>query len=145
MYIYIHNICMYIHTHIYIWWASLVLQLVKNPTAMQVTLVDSWVGKIHWRRDRLPTAVFLGFSGGSAGKESACKVGDLCSIPGLGRSPGEGNDHPLQYSGLEIPCVSDQIRSDAQSCPTLCNPMNRSTPGLLVHHHLPEFVQTHVY
>ena len=33
----------------------------------------------------------------------------------------------------------------AQSCPTLCNPMNRSTPGLPVHHHLPEFTQTHVH
>ena len=42
-----------------------------------------------------------GFPGGSAGKESACNVGDLDSIPGLGRSPGEGNDYPLQYSGLE--------------------------------------------
>ena len=36
-----------------------------------------------------------------AGKESACNVGDLCSIPGLGRSPGEGKGYPLQYSGLE--------------------------------------------
>ena len=41
------------------------------------------------------------FPGGSAGKESACNVGDLGSIPGLGRSPGEGNNYPLQYSGLE--------------------------------------------
>ena len=63
--------------------------------------MDSWVGKIHWRRDRLPTPVFLGFPCGSAGKESACSVGDLSSIPGLGRSPGEGKDNPLQYSGLE--------------------------------------------
>jgi len=39
--------------------------------------------------------------GGSAGKESACNVGDLGSTPGLGRSPGEGNSYPLQYSGLE--------------------------------------------
>ena len=38
---------------------------------------------------------------GSAGKESACNVGDLGSIPGLGRSPGEGKGDPLQYSGLE--------------------------------------------
>ena len=38
---------------------------------------------------------------GSAGKESACNVGDLGSIPGLGRSPGEGKGYPLQYSGLE--------------------------------------------
>ena len=40
---------------------------------------------------------------------------------------------------------SDQIRSVAQSCPILCNPMNHSTPGLPVHHQLPEFTQTHVH
>ena len=40
---------------------------------------------------------------------------------------------------------SDQIRSVAQLCPTLCSPMNRSTPGLPVHHQLPEFTQTHVH
>ena len=61
----------------------------------------SRVWKIHWRRDRLPTPVFLGFLCGSAGKESACNVGDLGSISGLGRSPGEGNGYPLQYSGLK--------------------------------------------
>ena len=43
----------------------------------------------------------MGFPGGSAGKESACNEGDLGSIPGLGRSPGEGNRYPFQYSGLE--------------------------------------------
>ena len=41
--------------------------------------------------------------------------------------------------------LSDQIRLVAQSCPTLCHPMNRSTPGLSVHHQLPEFTQTHVH
>ena len=41
--------------------------------------------------------------------------------------------------------ASDQIRSVAQSCPTLCDPTNRSTPGLPVHHQLPEFTQTHVH
>ena len=56
---------------------------------------------IRYRRDRLPTAVFLGFSCGSAGKESAHNAGNLGSIPGLGRSPGEGKGYPLQYSGLE--------------------------------------------
>ena len=56
---------------------------------------------IHWRRDRLPTPVFLGFPCGSAGKELACNAGGLGSIPGLGRSPGEGKDYPLWYSGLE--------------------------------------------
>ena len=41
--------------------------------------------------------------------------------------------------------TSDQFSSVAQSCPTLCDPMNRSTPGLPVHHQLPEFTQTHVH
>ena len=56
---------------------------------------------IHWRRSRLPIPVFLGFPGGSAGKESTCNAGDLGLTPGLGRYPGEGDGHPLQYSGLE--------------------------------------------
>ena len=54
-----------------------------------------------WRRDRLPTPVFLGFPCGSADKESSCNTGDLGLIPGLGRAPGEGKDDPLHYSGLE--------------------------------------------
>ena len=45
----------------------------------------------------------LGFPGGSDDKESVCNVGDLGSIPGSGRSPGEGNGNPLQYSSLENP------------------------------------------
>ena len=43
----------------------------------------------------------MGFPRGASGKESACNAGDLGSIPGLGRSPGEGKGHPLQYSGLK--------------------------------------------
>ena len=46
-------------------------------------------------------SVTMGFPGGSAGKESTCNAGDLGSIPGLGRSPGEGNSYTLQYSCLE--------------------------------------------
>ena len=45
----------------------------------------------------------MGFLGGSAGEESACNAGDLGSIPGLGRFPGEGNGNRLQYSCLENP------------------------------------------
>ena len=107
----------------------------------------------------------LGFPGGSAGKESACNVGDLGLIPELERSPGEGKSYPLQYSGLGnfMDCIvhreaesraglsdchfhfhSAQFSSVAQSCPTLCDPMNHNTPGLPVHHHLPELTQTHV-
>ena len=53
-----------------------------------------------------------GFVGGSAGKEFACNVGHLGSIPGLGRSPGKGNGYPLQYSGLEnsMDCTVHGVR-----------------------------------
>ena len=55
-----------------------------------------------------------GFPGGSDGKESAYNVGDLGSIPGFGRSPGEGNGYPLQYSGLEnsMDCIVHGSQSD---------------------------------
>ena len=75
------------------WWGSSTGQLLwlsKQPAVP---------GKTCWRGDRPPTPVFLGFPGGSAGKESSCNVGDLGSIPGLGGSPGEENGNPLQYSG----------------------------------------------
>ena len=62
----------------------MIAQLIKNPPAIRETLVQ-----------------FLGLEDGSAGKESACNEGDLGSIPGLGRGPGEGQGYPLQYSGLE--------------------------------------------
>ena len=65
-------------------------QLVKNLLQCRRPWFDYWVGKLRWRRDRLPTPVFLGFPDGSDGKESACNAGDLSLIPGLGRSPGEG-------------------------------------------------------
>ena len=70
---------------------------------MQETLIRFLVGKISWRMDKLPTPVFLGFPGGSDGKESACNAEDLDSIPGFGRSPGGGHGNPLQYSCLENP------------------------------------------
>ena len=52
-----------------------------------------------------------GLLGGSAGKESTCKEGDLGLIPGLGRSPGKGNGHPLPYSGLEnsMDCIGHEV------------------------------------
>ena len=65
------------------------------------TQFNSWVRKIPWRRDRLPTPVFLDFPGVWDGKESTCNVGYLGSIPGLGRSPRRGHGNLLQYSCLE--------------------------------------------
>ena len=53
----------------------------------------------------------LGFSCGSAAKESACNAGDLGLITGLGRSPGEGKGYPFQYSGLEnsMDCIVHRV------------------------------------
>ena len=83
--------------------ASLIAHLVKNPPAMQETLVRFLGREDPLGSDRLPTPVSLDFPCGSAGKESACNVGDLGSILGLEISPGEGKGYPLQYSCLENP------------------------------------------
>ena len=79
----------------------MIAQLVKNPPAVQETSVQVLGLKDPLETDPRPTSVFLGFPGGSAGKQSACNAGDLGSIPRLGRSPGEGKGYLLQYSGLE--------------------------------------------
>ena len=78
-----------------------VAQLVKNPPAMWETPF-----RFLGREDTLEIgqathSTCLGLPGGSIGKESACYAGDLGSIPGLGRSPGEGKGYPLQYPSLE--------------------------------------------
>ena len=65
--------------------------------------------------------------------------------------PSMGFSRQEYWSGVPLPSPtyidysSDQMRSVAQSCPTLCDPMNRSTPGLPVHHQPPELTQTHVH
>ena len=64
---------------------------------------NPWVRKMPWRRDRLPTPIFLDFSGGSDGKEFTCDAGGVGSVPGLGSSPGGGHGNPLQHSCLENP------------------------------------------
>ena len=93
----------------------------------------------------------LNWTGSSDSKESACNAGDLDSIPELERSPGEENSYPLQYSGLENSMDREawqatvQFSSVAQLCPTLCDSMNCSKPGLPVHHQLLEFTQTHIH
>ena len=97
--------------------ASLIAQLVKNLPAMQETSFDPWVAKTHWRRDRLPTPVLLGFPCGSAGKESACHGGDLGSIPGLGRFPWRSERLPTpvfwpgEFHGLYNPWVCKESDS----------------------------------
>ena len=66
-------------------------------------LSDFWERSQDSRELDGTTELFYVFPGGSDGKASACYVGDLGLIPGLGRSPGEGNDNPLQYPCLENP------------------------------------------
>ena len=69
------HMCIYVYVYIYIY---------KIRLQCRTPWFDSWVRKFPCRRDRLPNPVFLGFPGGSDGKESACNVGDLGLIPGLG-------------------------------------------------------------
>ena len=79
--------------------AALIAQLVQQCRRLRF---DSWVRKVRWRRDKLPTPVFLGFPGSSDGKESAYNAGDPDWIPGSGRSAGEGISYPLQYSWASL-------------------------------------------
>ena len=69
----------------------------SQPPALGVWSLNPWTTR------EVPGVVLIkmGFPCGSAGKESTCNVGDLSSIPGLGRSPGEEEGYPLQYSGME--------------------------------------------
>ena len=127
-------------------------------------VVRSWRRRINCKFNRF--CYTLGLPCGSAGKESSCNFGDLGSIPGSGRSPGEGKGYPLQYSGLENSrdsIVHGVTKSQAQltnihfhfcyifssvqslSHVWLCDHIEYSTPGHPVHHQLLEFTQTHVH
>jgi len=83
-----------------IYW-SIVDLFIQHPVSFKYT--TKWISYtyIHPFLDSFLTQAIADLPCGSAGKESACNVGDLSSIPELGRSPGEGKGYPLQYSGLE--------------------------------------------
>ena len=84
-------------------------------------------------------SVYIDFPGGSDGKVFIYNARRPGFEPWVGKIP-------WRRKWQSTPVLrSDQIRSVAQSCPTLCDPMNRSTPGLAVHHQLLEFTQTHVH
>ena len=94
--------------------------------------------------DKLPRSVGAQYVTGEDWRNSPRKNEEMEPKP---------KQHPvLDMTGDEVKSeavksktTSDQIKSDAQLCPTLCNTMNRSTPGLPVHHQLPEFTETHVH
>ena len=93
--------------HVLLQWMSWCLKCLSwrahsgNYFSIKTSLTNSVIIKVF-------SPLTLGFPGSLAGKESACNVGDLGSIPGLGRAPGEGNSCPRQHSGLESPtgCVA---------------------------------------
>ena len=82
--------------------------MVKNPPATW----ETWVLSLGWEdpleKGKVIYSSILRLPCGPVGKESACNVRDLGSIPWLGRSPGEGKGYPLQYSGLEnsMECIA---------------------------------------
>ena len=97
--------------------------MVKNPPAIQEPEFNSWLRKIPWRKVVVHYKMIksiLGFPSGSVGKESACNVGDLGLIPWLGRSLGERNSYPLQYSSLENP-MDCTVQGIAKSWTLLSN------------------------
>ena len=118
---------------------------------MQETQLDPWVRNICWRRDSYPFQFSWTSLVAQLVKRSTCSAGDLSFLPGLERSPGEGNGYIHQYSGLENSKergawqAKVQLSSETQSCPTLCNFMDCSMPGLNVHHKLVEISQTYVH
>ena len=116
---------------------SLVAQMVKHQPAVQ----ETWVGNVPWRMEGQPTPVFL--PGESRGQRSVAGYGPW------GRTESHMTERLyFTFKHITVPPQiirhSVQFSSVAQSCPTLCDPMDCSTPGLPVHHQLPEFTQTHV-
>ena len=81
--------------------------MVKNLPAM----LETWVQSLG-HENPLEKVMATYSSGGSDSEESTCNAGDLGSIPGLGRSPGEGKGYSLQYSGLENSTRSQRVGHD---------------------------------
>ena len=75
----------------------------KDPTLHSSCCQGRWQSLEPDLQIQMRTGVKWGFPGGSNSKEFSCNAGDLCSIPGSGRSPGGGHGNPLQYSCLENP------------------------------------------
>ena len=89
--------------------------------------------RLIWRREWQPTLVFLPEKSMDWGVWQAI-------VHGFAESATTEHKHTHKHTQDSV-----QFSSVAESCPTLCNPMYRSTPGLPVHHQLPEFNQTHIH
>ena len=112
---------------------------------------EAWRAAIHGvekSRTRLSDFTFT-FHFHALEKEMAAHSSVLAwRILGTGKPGGlpSMGSHRVRHDWSELAAIrSDQITSVAQSCPTLCDPMNRSTPGLHGHHQFPEFTETHVH
>ena len=126
--------------------------LAKTPSAcitpLPICLINAFVGQHHAEKlnNMLLTCGALLVLGRVSGRTEREGNASSDSPSHLSNSP--ARDIAAQYFFIEVilgrVSGSDQIRSVAQSCPTLCDPMNRSTPGFPVHHQLPEFTQTQV-
>ena len=103
------------HTDLYNHWSFPGGSEGKNLPAVWETWVQSLDSEDPRKRAWHPTLVFLGFPGGSDGKESICNVGDSGSIPGSGSPPGGGHGTPLQYSCLENPVRQATVHGVAKS------------------------------
>ena len=77
--------------------------MVGQRNALKFGSIAHYLERVYHIRRLLITNIFMGFPGGSDGKESTCNAEDLGLIPGSGISPGEGNGNPLLYSWLENP------------------------------------------
>ena len=105
----------------------------RNSFQSTVKCLKKFLKMVHNLRVLLFTISILklwGFPGGSHSIESACSVGDPGSIPGLGRSPGDRNGYPLQYSGLEHPMDRGAWRA------TVYGVANNWTSEWLTHTHV---------
>ena len=103
------------------------------------------------RHNQQVSPTYTGGAGRPMEVQSTFWTGDLTLLQPAAHPAQVSKGSPVQVCAhLEWNCYPSpggivQFSSVGQSCPTLCDPMNHSTPGLPVHHHLPEFTQTHVY
>ena len=102
--------CMYLYLPLFALVAATHVAILQCTPPMWFLCVShstfhSFINSSH---EHLLSTFYVGFPGGSDGKVSACNVGDPDSIPGLGRSPGEGNGNPLQYS-----CLANSMDGEA--------------------------------